>query len=71
MAEPQTHSHYRSSLETQHTEINQKIEEIQTKIEAYNSQGSDFREIAKAYAQAIAKIKDTKEHIARISSTYA
>ncbi|GAB5592982.1 hypothetical protein Unana1_07882 [Umbelopsis nana] len=61
----------RSSLETQHTEINQKIEEIQTKIEAYNSQGSDFREIAKAYAQAIARIKDTKEHIARISSTYA
>ncbi|CAO3662725.1 unnamed protein product [Umbelopsis vinacea] len=61
----------RSSLETQHSEIKQRKEEIETKIEAYNSQGSDFTEIAKAYTQVIAKIKDTKDHIARINSTYA
>lgn len=65
-----THIHNRSSLETQHSEIKQRKEEIETKMEAYNSQGSDFTEIAKAYTQVIAKIKDTKDHIARINSTY-
>jgi hypothetical protein len=47
-----------------------KIEEVETKMKAYNSQGPDFKEIANAYAQVISKIKDTKEHIARINSPY-
>jgi hypothetical protein len=60
----------RSSLDTQHSEIKAKIVEIEAKMEAYNSRGPDFKEIAIAYAQVIAKIKDTKEHIARINNPY-
>ncbi|KAH8551129.1 HAUS augmin-like complex subunit 4-domain-containing protein [Umbelopsis sp. PMI_123] len=60
----------RSSLETQYNEMRTKIEEVETKMEAYNSQGPDFKEIANAYAKVISKIKDTKEHIARINSPY-
>ncbi|KAI9288422.1 HAUS augmin-like complex subunit 4-domain-containing protein [Umbelopsis sp. AD052] len=60
----------RSSLETQHSEIKAKIVDIEAKMEAYHSQGPDFKEIAIAYAQVISKIKDTKEHIARINNPY-
>jgi hypothetical protein len=57
-------------LETQHSEIKAKMDEMEARMEAYHSQGPDFKEIAIAYAQVISKIKDTKEHIARINNPY-
>ncbi|CAM0139356.1 unnamed protein product [Umbelopsis sp. WA50703] len=59
----------RASLETQYEELRKRLEETDAKLDAYKSQGPDFEEIAKSYAQAIDKIRDTKDHIARISST--
>lgn len=57
-------------METQHNEIKAKIDEVEARMEAYHAQGPDFKEVAIAYAQVISKIKDTKEHIARINSPY-
>ncbi|KAJ2955594.1 hypothetical protein NQZ79_g8434 [Umbelopsis isabellina] len=59
----------RSSLETQYEELKKRLEETDAKLDAYKDQGSDFEEIARSYAEAIDNIRDTKDHIARISST--
>ncbi|KAG2180302.1 hypothetical protein INT43_004091 [Umbelopsis isabellina] len=59
----------RSSLETQHEELKTRLEETDAKLDGYKNQGPDFEEIARSYAEVIDKIRDTKDHIARISST--